>query len=149
MIDEQNAGLKTALAKEREANRELKALGITIDDIAAIKAGADLHQEFQALLRQHAYLAELDKAALVAERDKVLVALNSSNAKLALAAEFISMGGNHVTVDLLTPLYAPRIRYEPNGKVTILTENGDPALPGCTIRDLALAARAKYPTQFR
>jgi hypothetical protein len=115
-LDVSTTPLETALQKERDANHELKKLGITPGDIAAIKAGADLHHEFQALLQQFTCLSEMDKSAMASERDKALAELNESKAKLALASEFIRVGGNHAAIELILPRYASRIRYEPNGE---------------------------------
>lgn len=156
-------GLKSALAAEREANREIKAiskkLGKPIAEIETLLSAplpTDRSIEFSKLMQQREQAWNLEKTTLVTERDAAKTSEVDSLTNAVIAQALIGAKVTSEGIDLLPQILAKQIQFSiADGKRTISVRDSNGKLMKgsgpdgtATVNDLVISARAQYPSLF-
>lgn len=170
---EDNAGLKSALQKERADRKALekdvaswKRIGKTADEIAELVEAREkeAHEaakkkgDIDAILKQHQDRSAKEKAELEAERDAARASERSAIVGERLVAALARANATDAGTELLPDRLASRIKVETvDGKrvTKIMQADGETPMAGsgadgtATIDDLVKEAVKKYPDLFK
>lgn len=170
---EDTSGLKSALEKERKANRENAAkikkwegLGKTDEEIAALLAAAEEAErkkaegegDFDKILGQHRSKWEKEKATLEAELSAARSSERGAIIGTSVMTALTKAGATEEGIDLLPDRLAARITFETvDGKriLKIMQADGETPMAGAgkdglaTFDDLVKEATAKWPSLFK
>ena len=153
-------GLKSALEKERVANKALKAFNRPAEEIASALAAADemaaKSANFDAVLKQHQESFAIEKAALIADRDAAHKSERDALVHATLHAALSAARATREGMDLLTEQLGERIKMETVGGKRVVTITDDDGKPmsgkgpdgRATFADLVNSAILRFPSMF-
>jgi DNA-binding transcriptional MerR regulator len=162
---EDTSGLKSALEKERAAAKEakaFKALGLTPEEIAELKAARDKGEEeaakkagdFESLRKKMTEQFEAKERGYLSQIATLSQSEHSAVVSAGLTSALVASGATKEGVELLSTLLKDRAKIETvDGKrvVKIFDADGTPMLVNgkdATFADLATASAGKYPQLF-